>query len=572
MSLPIGLQTLRVRKTSFLALASCAVFWTACAQSDAAEFSDLSGRYQGYEISGDKHVPVVGLLETFVTPKKVQTIRIETFEPKADSEASQYLLALGLPTSSPLSSSKNKLSLRSDRLSQEEITLTARGTCAEGASATHEIKICWGKDTIRLRARPLSSGEALSLDLNKGSEVPQEAKPEGQADYTVQELVGRAKFFNYTVSQEAERVYRARQGIQVATGNLLPHLNIPTILGIAAGDPGGLLGAVGNLLPFLFPSNWYRLDEAKALSKAAFHSFASLRGNEMSAVEELTYVIHRDQAVRQLLDRHLDWMSRTQESLKREEEAGTLASGISEFYGIQVAKIAQDALSLRALVQTEYAQLAQAVALDPLKGIDELVAPTIPDLARVTPVDGAEIASTARQVSYELKTFKYLIEAAKHATQAVTFGFLDPSGSSSIGFGMASEIRISRSERDELQKRASEVESLIALRSSQAATQLNATLERYRIATAAHQAALKRVQWLTDRHLNGDPSLDDGEFAEQLSEAQNDVLAFSVDRLSCAHAYLIFRARINRLTLQGFYRDLESGISRERFGPDSKLK
>ena len=94
-------------------------------------------------------------------------------------------------------------------------------------------------------------------------------------------LLSRAKFLSYSVSSEAERVFQARENIKVARGNLLPKLSLRAVVGAFTGD---YLSVVSSALPFIFPNNWYRLDEANSLFLAERNLFASLRGNEMNFV------------------------------------------------------------------------------------------------------------------------------------------------------------------------------------------------------------------------------------------------------------------------------------------------
>jgi hypothetical protein len=45
-----------------------------------------------------------------------------------------------------------------------------------------------------------------------------------QSSYKIEELLGRAKFLNFTLIQNAETVYRSKQNVKGALGNLLPHI------------------------------------------------------------------------------------------------------------------------------------------------------------------------------------------------------------------------------------------------------------------------------------------------------------------------------------------------------------
>jgi hypothetical protein len=68
------------------------------------------------------------------------------------------------------------------------------------------------------------------------------------------------------------------------------------------------------------------------------------------------------------------------------------------------------------------------------------------------------------------------------------------------------------------------------------------------------------MEWLMRRHLNGDATLDAQDFLDQLTDLQLRATMFAADQWNGVHAYLLAKAKLDRLLLRGFYQDLEGSI------------
>ena len=130
-------------------------------------------------------------------------------------------------------------------------------------------------------------------------------------------VIARAKNQNYSVRQEAERKFQAKKRVNAAIGNLLPHLSAGSILSVALAGPAGMIELVGDLLPFLFPSNWFQMKATKRLLEAEKKSFASLRGNEVFDAESLFYGVSRDEKLAVLIDSQISWINKIVEQIGR---------------------------------------------------------------------------------------------------------------------------------------------------------------------------------------------------------------------------------------------------------------
>ena len=531
----------------FCAVAVAAASLTACEDAN----SPLQGRYLGFLTRrGALTRQLVAQSPDLKGLESGRAVTIQVFPTLASTPPIEYRLS---------AQDRKTFSFRSLETGGDSVALTRSGDCASGTWTDYQVSLCWQKDHLKLLIQNPRE-EFLRLELARSDDLPRsDDTREGRA-YSLDELLGRAKFLNYTVSQEAERLYQAKQNVGVARGNLLPSLNLKAVVGFFTGD---YLAVAGRLLPFLFPGNWFRWEASKDLHRAERASFASLRGNEMNTLEGLYYVVLRDQLVLESLKAHLAWMLNTQQNLRKEEQAGTLPTGSAEFFGNTLQQLDRDRIGLERLLVNNYSEIAQAVALPPIGSISSLNSVEIPDLSKINPIRPQDFVSDALTRSYELKTLNALLAASENLTQEVVFSFLDPEGSGAIGFATASSIYVSQSRENEIKVKTQQTGSLIEQRALQAANEYNSALDAYRVATDALSIGQKRLRWLIQRHRQGDGTLGEAEFVEQLADTQFKIMSFIADQASSVLGFEIAKSRVDRLTLNGYYQRLEDALPKE---------
>ncbi|MFA6239130.1 MAG: hypothetical protein WC635_17455 [Bacteriovorax sp.] len=532
-----------IKKFALTKLLALSFVLTSCRDGDLPK---LSGRYQGMMTIGNSKTQIITQMPDFKKERKVRTLNFIIYPAMASAVGENYSFKL---------LDKETIEFKNARLNNGSALLKLDNNCANGASEPQTVAICWeeGKLTLSIKDALIPEKSVLiNLNLDNGL-----SQLESNKILSVDELVGRAKFNNYTVAQESERVFQAQKNIAVARGNLLPKLNLKSLIGLATGD---YLSAVETVLPFLFPGNWYRWDTSKELYQAERSSFASLRGNEMSMVEGLYYIILRDQLVLERLKKHIMWMKQIQESIRQSENVGTVVKGTAEYFGTSIANLEKDKLNLEVLVKIQFAQLAHATNLSPINGISGLVPVLTPDLSSLEVADPSAFYKEAQEKSYELKSLDYLLKAAKTSQKEIYFNFFDLEGSSGIGFGTRSQILVSKSQQEEIIKKSEETESLIELQASVVANEYNLALDSYQLAKSNKKLSEKRLNWLISRLLQGDDSIDSEEFVNELTDIQYKILGFAADEATSTQMWLTAKAKLNRLVLKGFYSDLEAAL------------
>ncbi len=420
---------------------------------------------------------------------------------------------------------------------------------------TEEVEICLREGSITLRVG------SFRYVFVKSDALPSRTVQAG-ASYSIAQLVGRAKYFNYTVSQEAEKVFRAREQVRDARAAILPRLRLGTLVAaVTSGSVGGaVVTAAGDLVPFLFPSNWYRLREAQSLSSAETKAFASLRGNEMLEVEAMVYSIKRDQEVAAALQEHISWMEQTGRMLLAAETVGAIPRGVAGYFQTTLTPYRSDLSAFQSLIVEELSALAHGTALDPIAGIQSIDPVEVIDPGVVPSINPSSLASAAVQGSWEIAALSELRKAAVLMRREVIWSVLDPNSSTGLSFGYGAELRIAKSEIDSIDKQIVEMKSLITGRAVGLAAS-GALIQRQAILTAQDsRRLLNRHSWLIQRMLLGDPTFDLETFISELSTLQSQIFGSKVEQLNVAFEWLIINAKSKRLSLKGFYSDLMAGM------------
>ena len=333
---------------------AAAFFLTSCRESVLS-----SGRYVGEFTHNGGLGQVVADLPDFVRHDGSANLHFTFYRVLGSAQ--------GVPIEIRVNDKKNRVVIKADFLGPEDFTFDVGdgSDCATTRSkaVVGEVKLCIAPDDLRITLFAGAGDIGSELVLKKGDHLPPKNPSDGPSAHTLDELMGRARFSNYNVSVEAERVFQAKQSVRDAMADLLPSLSVGAVLSYAAEGPFALIGAVGDLLPFLFPSNWYRKTEARILLEAEQHAFAALQRNEMNAVETLFYTIMRDQNILGFFREQGAWLESLQQRLRVEEMAEALPTGTAAFFTLTVAAIQMDTEKLAALVEAEMAALAHAVAL-----------------------------------------------------------------------------------------------------------------------------------------------------------------------------------------------------------------
>lgn len=417
------------------------------------------------------------------------------------------------------------------------------------------IELCWSDEEVSLTI--LDEDKNYKLKRDRGP-LDEEIFRNKDLPWTVKELVARTRLRNYKSAEEAISVFQAKERIAEARGNLFPHFNMRDLIAVATDGPLGLIGAVGDLLPFIFPTHWNEWSKSRELYQAEILSFAALLANEMNTVEGLFYVVHRDQQMLNFLDAQIEELVTYEQALQRLEARGVLRPGSTADFGLALKSFQKDRRQLASLIEKELAILAEATALSPIYERIDIAQMELPDMSNVIAPDARDHIEKIKARSPELATLYFLQKAALVETGQKEFGFLDPHSGDFFGLGRSHSVRIAAAEVEKLKIRSLAMATGLERRAIEVAEEMDEALDVHQIATRGLDDVERRLdQEVRQPMERGTFSLLDSNARSQVLELHRKAIEFEASRLSSAHAYLIAQSKWNRLLLSGFYDGLE---------------
>ena len=94
------------------------------------------------------------------------------------------------------------------------------------------------------------------------------------------EVSKKVKEQNYTVLENAQKVYQAKEMINFSRKNLLPKFNFWNLIKIPF-DPAASVDLIQDIAPFLVPSNWFAVEQNKIFSEVYNQQYKALWANEV---------------------------------------------------------------------------------------------------------------------------------------------------------------------------------------------------------------------------------------------------------------------------------------------------
>lgn len=231
---------------------------------------------------------------------------------------------------------------------------------------------------------------------------------------------------NNTVLTELNSIYMSKDNVNIARANLLPSLNLNTMLS----SSGFSLSTVSFLLPFLVPSNWFNLDQTEKLLEAEKDAYYILELNVYASAYATYQLIIGDMALRNAYYDNYLVLKNISDTLQREnEDLGTVkTSDLVQAKGQEDLAFGQVS-QLDELIIQEKAALRQALGLRAgyEKSLDFDLQNAPQSKYEYYPLQS--ILDIAQAVAPEKKQIQHLIEAAEAAKWSTMFAFLGGGGS-----------------------------------------------------------------------------------------------------------------------------------------------
>lgn len=279
--------------------------------------------------------------------------------------------------------SKKSIELTSDLLANgNTILLRVQGNCALSDSQySSSYQICLSGSNVQLQAEEVnSSGEIqkrvfLYLSQRQNDDGNQNSDGNQHSDdteYNLHEVLDLVRETNFDARVKAERVYQARQEILLARGNALPHISGGTAIKAAIanqmammGVRTGLLNLVSDLVPFIFPNRWYRVDVQDAFYWAERYSYQNLIANQMQMTESIFFTILRDQKILNEMNHYLPLLEDIKGRLDEMVENGNQNARISLQFKKRILNLKENILVVENLIIQENIALAKQLGIMP---------------------------------------------------------------------------------------------------------------------------------------------------------------------------------------------------------------
>ena len=451
------------------------------------------------------------------------------------------------------------LSVTLPKLSQDQISLDQDNTVTDQdcfqTSDPDLLRVCYDTASVFIEASD-SKGVVFSLTLNSSklpspsvtptpSEVPQ--------NYTLSDAVKYAMNNSFQSKGEFERVMQASLLAKNARLNLLPHLSIGSILAITKGaaDPQGLIGAIGDLLPFLLPTRWIKAKNAQLQSKAEQLASLSMQGDVGLELESLAYLFDEDSNALNAFTDAVNEANHLIAQIHTLEVLGQYPVGTSDTIKTNMESMQLDQNALLSAWVEEKAALSQAMGfLHP----DAVLSIQVPQDSNAPITDTeAMIEQDVVNKAPELKQMDEVISIGKNSKTASYFEWLDPSGNTNagIGFGLGSYVQATNHQVAELQVQRNSLEATLRSKVNVAFGQYQVALNRMQIAQEDNQLQITRSTRVKELILFGkDVSTLD------LVTVVQDRLKAQLELLNTQSSLRVLRAKLDRLRLQGFYSSL----------------
>jgi len=377
----------------------------------------------------------------------------------------------------------------------------------------------------------------------------------------IREVVQRVSQNNYTVYENALRVYQAKMSIEKARADMLPKLNIWGIAKLIL-DPISIIEQISDMAPFLVPANWFRLEEVKLLYLAEKEGYRALWGNELYAAKALYANVLFDQSLLQHVQRSIRELQRIHRIALTRESFGGARLGTARDIEIKILGLKEDEQNLLVLLSLELDQLSYALGY-PASTTLSLTPVQLPVLEGATPLQPSDYEFRVLSSSPERRQFSHFLSALSQVKKEIEYSFLGsssmsrgvaggvfdnlPSGNG-LGFGNGAALKIVDAQKEIMKTQKLGVEETLKRQLKTVAMQYNSDVtnfhnfkRRLELSRDAQNSLLRRIQ------------IGDNIDVLELSEASRNQIQAEAAMLAIQYRTLNSQDRLNRLLFDGDY-------------------
>ena len=411
--------------------------------------------------------------------------------------------------------------------------------CAEGPEVSFEIQ------------NPKDGTSQLSLVMHHFNKSDSAPPQEISQSFSLTKAISQARTKSFTSRIEFEHLVQAKARAKAAYLHLLPQITLGTIANNLTPSFSSILGAIGDLAPFLLPGRWIEADQAVQQSKAEQDASLLMRLDMGVQVEGLFYAYARDSKTRDLTHDIFTRATAIRDEVKVREDLGQLPLGSTANLDSILNQIQQNLTVLDQVKAEDLASISQTLGFfSPTAVGDAVIDAELVPIDNAPPVDFKVINAAALDRAIELDQMDDLIVAATDAKKASYFSWLDPYGDPSLGLGFAlpSQVTVLKSQKNELKTARGQLEQIVSQKAFSATVDYEQALASYKTANEGMSIQQNRLDTMMS-NLNAGVKVD---FFGLIGILQ-DYLSGEISIEAARANYRVARAEIDRLLLQGYY-------------------
>jgi hypothetical protein len=440
-------------------------------------------------------------------------------------------------------------------LDSKKVVLTKKASCYLGETP-FRVDICFSGREFVLNILD-SDGKRFFKLIADPFQVPAPIEMEKARYYGIDEAIDAVLRQNLESQIDYEKMTQALLKAKAAWLSLFPRLNI------RAGSPLRFLPemsnfaivtvstVLGDFLPVLLPSRWYRAYSSSALGEAELVAYRAMRANLVTHVEGFAYILDQQAKIAAEYQRLIEILGASRIRLQKGLELESLSeSQFKEFDGI-FKELKLEHIRVEQSCAATRRTLAQVLGLknpDGVMGLDfgkESISIVDPQ-----PLRRDEVLKLARERSFELEQMHYLIQSAKYDQKSHWWLSLDPSGDQnySLGLALPSLIQVDQSRIRQLELMKAQVEQDLAQRVYEIVEAFNGDSQMYPSALEVFVNSRDSLVRFLDSLGHDGKSHTDGLASKIQSHLRNFARCQSI-----LTDFRISRSKVDRFLLRGAY-------------------
>lgn len=409
------------------------------------------------------------------------------------------------------------------------------------------------------------------------------AQSKETVELKLEQVVDKVSKENFTVYENALRIYQSKESVTVARMNLLPKLNLWNLASAAteiffggpAGAASGAFTLVEDLAPFLVPANWFRASQAELFYEADKEGYRALWSNEVLTAKSLYFHMLLDSSLLDHVEKSKQDLEKIYRIVRVRETFGGQPQSVSQDIKLRLLSLEEDTRALESLIAEEESLLAYMMGYP--TGTRLKIAPIkLPNYSQIQPLDYEDFVFRAVNVSPEIRQFNYLIEASQYVRKEVQYAFLGSSSLSrgatggvfdgipiqnGLGFGTGASLRIVKAQKQILITQQKAVTETVK-------RHLKLLVNNYNLDLANYKNTKKRLD-LAHSILNGlyqRIQFGDDVDSLKLIEASRNVIEADTVLFSTMYRFLSSEDKLSRAIFNGDYSKSPIAIDRLKEG------